>query len=967
MADKKNKNAKNPFQDTLNLPHTDFPIRAYAATKEPEILARWAEEELSAKAQGINKDAEPFVMHDGPPYTNGHIHLGHAFNKILKDIVCKSRRMEGKHVPFTPGWDCHGLPIELKVTTELGIEESKIENKGITEEERAARVAFKKQCRAYAQKWIDIQREEFKELGVLADWNNIYYTMEPAYEASIIEAFADFVEKGYIERKGKTVSWCASCQTVLASAEIEHKERKDPSTYILFPMSNEVSHKIFPFAVETRPELVVNMLIWTTTPWTIPLNRAIALHPTAPYVLLQGRSENEAFIVAKALADKVCEVAGIEKVELAECDATVFKGKHALHPYIEDQKTPIIFDDSVLLTDGTACVHSAPGCGPEDYLLGIKNNLEIFSPLSPDGKYQKGIKPAELEGMSITDGQIWSLRKLKETNTLFHKSSIRHAYPHCWRCRNGLMFRATDQWFCDLQKNSLTDSTLAEIEKMQFIPEWGKARLEAFVSGRSEWCISRQREWGVPIVSLLCKVKDCGWAYLDAGFIRAVAKKVSTEGVEYWDRVTLPELVEDGLLPKDFSCGSCGNSDLSLFGQERDILDVWFDSGVSHHAVLKRYPELTFPADLYLEGSDQHRGWFQSSLLSSMVVNGKAQAKAVMTHGFLVDEKKHKMSKSLGNVVAPQDVIKNFSRDVLRLWVASTDFSGDVVISDKLLKNVAEVYRKIRNTCRFMLSNLYDFDAKKDSVEFGDLLKIDQYILMQLQDLHKGVLEHYQNYHFAGVVQLLNNFCVNNLSSMYLDIAKDRLYVEKADGKLRRSCQTALYHILDSLSRLMAPVLSFLAEEVTDAFDGGKQKSIHLALFSSSTVESTQDNAWSFLEQLRSVVLKAIEGQRQAGMVKHSLEAQLTLYVDFEADGIAPLKAFVDELSACEDKQRFFKDWFIVSQVEFTQAADSLPPTDLPWARVAVAHADGNKCPRCWQWSPAQEGQLCKRCENSIN
>ncbi len=981
MSDQKKK--KNPYQDTLNLPQTDFSIRANAKEKEPELVKRWQDEDLHNKTMSHNEGNQRFVLHDGPPYTNGPIHLGHAFNKTLKDIITKSKRMMGNHVPLTPGWDCHGLPIELKVTTELGIEKDDAKKQNIDP------LQFKRACRDYSNKWIHEQREQFKDLGLLADWHNPYLTMNPTYEASIIDAFATFVEKGHIERKGKTVPWCMSCQTVLATAEIEHKERKDPSTYILFEIDRNKSKELFPFIYESNPDLQLNFLIWTTTPWTIPLNRAVVLHPNAEYVVLQGKDKNTAFIVGKELADKVCETVGVDKVELAECDSVVFKDMKVYHPIVEDLQVPVILDDSVVTTDGTACLHSAPGCGPEDYLLGIKNGLDIFSPLSSDGKYTKGIMPAELEGMSVTDGQIWAIKNLHASGRLFHKQSIRHSYPHCWRCRNGLIFRATDQWFCDLKKNNLVENARKEIENIRFFPSWGQARLDSFIGNRTEWCISRQRQWGVPIPAILCK--KCDHAYLNADFIRNIAEKVATEGIEYWDRATLHDFQEEGFIAKDFKCIECNNTDLNEFRQERDILDVWFDSGVSHHAVLSKDDRLGgIPADLYLEGSDQHRGWFQSSLLCSMVINEKAQTKDILTHGFIVDENKHKMSKSLGNTVEPQEIINQYSRDILRLWVASSDFENDVVISATFLKNVAGVYRRIRNTSRFMISNLFDFDIHNDAVEFEKLLKIDQYILSKMYDLHNTVIEHYNNYKFASIVQELNNFCTNDLSAMYLDILKDRLYVEQPDGHARRSGQTAVYHILDMLTHLMAPILSFLAEEVSDYYLKDKDNSVHLRNFPEalniwrlvhkhempeylkdlelSMQNTDQDVAtsvldahtpWVILEEIRGAVLKAIEEQRQVGVIKHSLESKVSFFIDVQAnDGTQVQKIiseFLKDVALAEDVDRFFQDWFIVSQVNRAQSPEGLEQSALPWVYVKVEKASGIKCPRCWQWDASHD------------
>ncbi|MBM3886686.1 isoleucine--tRNA ligase, partial [Candidatus Dependentiae bacterium] len=910
------------------------------------------------------------------PYANGNIHLGTTLNKCLKDFVTKSKRMAGYHVPFVLGWDCHGLPIEFKMMKELGIEQSS----AVTD-----RVAFKKLCRDYANKWIEVQRSEFKDLGVVADWTKPYITMDPAYEAEILRSFATFIAKGYIERKGKTVPWCASCQTVLAGAEIEYKERKDPSCYILFALEDAAARKTFPFVFEKNPNLTINTLIWTTTPWTIPLNRAVVLHPEAVYVVLQGRTPNEAFIVAKELADKICQTLELPRIELAEFDSVVLKGKPLHHPLDSALLVPVILDETVALTDGTACVHSAPGCGPEDYLMGLKNNLEIYSPLSVDGKYIKGINPQELEGMSITDGQWWVLKQLTESDRLMKKDSIKHSYPHCWRCRNGLMFRATDQWFCSLQKNNIVKQAVDATEQINFVPDWGKNRLQAFVQTRSEWCISRQRHWGTPIPALACG--DCGNAYLNDSFVMKVADHVEKEGIEFWDRMSGPELARLGLLDKDFACSSCRNKDLTRFILERDILDVWFDSGVSSYAVLRKDERLRFPADMYLEGSDQHRGWFQSSLFCSLIVNDAPYATSILTHGYVVDEKKMKMSKSVGNVIAPQDIIKKYSRDILRLWVASSAYENDIVISDKLLENLAEVYRKIRNTCRFMISNLYDFDVNKDAVGYENLWALDQYILGKFYQLDEEIQKEYALFHFSAVVQLMNNFCTNDLSSEYLDILKDRLYCEEPTSKARRSAQTVMYTILDQLTHLMAPLLSFLAEEVSDHYMKDKKESIHLRIIPmlenvwdmvthetgvhqdlvGLTVPLIMERAWQGLQQMRTVVLKELEMLRQQGIIRQSMEAKVSLYIEEIGEQGEALKFLFDYVEKREGLHRFLQDWFIVSAVTLKKDKVSLKATDASWIYVDACKAEGEKCPRCWQWRTKVDTRgLCNRCASAI-
>ena len=990
---------KKSFKDTLNLPRTDFSIRANAKEKEPAILKKWQDEEIYKKAVAHNKESKnTFVLHDGPPFANGHMHVGHMLNRVLKDIVCKSKRMSGDHVVSVPGWDCHGLPIELKVAGDF---------KG-DKETPEGRKAFKKLCRDYAKKWIETQKEEVKRLGVVTDWDNPYITMSPQYEAAILKSFATFVEKGYIERKGKTVPWCASCQTVLATAEIEHKDRKDPSCYILFPFDSDVAQKLFSEVLQKKDLEEVGMLIWTTTPWTIPLNRAVVVHPKAKYVLLEGENK-KAFVVGAELADELCKTMGIKKNILATFDSTIFKNQKVAHPYIEDLFVPIILDDSVLLTDGTACVHSAPGCGPEDYFLGVKNGLEIFSPLSADGKYTEGIQPKDLEDMSIEDGQIWSIRKMHSVGRLIFKNSCVHSYPHCWRCQKGLMFRATDQWFCNLEKDNLVKNAVVETEKISFIPEWGKNRLVASMQNRTEWCLSRQRQWGVAIPALLCK--KCEHPFLDATFIRSVAKNVEKEGIEYWDGVTIQDMQKEKMISESFVCEKCKNADLNEFRKEYDILDVWFESGISHDAVKELYPDFRIPADLYLEGSDQHRGWFQSSLLGSMIVHNQTCTQSFLTHGFVLDEAALKMSKSKGNVVSPQKMIDKYSADIMRLWVASADFEGDVSISENIVKSVSEVYRKVRNTCRFLISNLYDFDFKKDAVALEDMFAIDQQALAQLQNVNKIVTEAYESYKFTSVFHTINNYCINDLSSFYLDILKDRLYTEKSDGKFRRSAQTAMYHILDTLTKLIAPVLTFTAEDISNNYQKDKNDPVFLQRFpevidiwkklerktqepavlenlgrpygmfvaKEATFEMFMIGCWNSLQEVRDVVLKAIEGKRETGVVKHSLEAKVKLYLEETNEKAKVIAVFIDYLKTKgEDANRFFKDFFIVSQFELAvgpskpwrsrvETQDGLNETSLDFVNVLADHADGEKCPRCWHWDTEFNADgLCRRCQDIL-
>ncbi|MFI5332936.1 MAG: isoleucine--tRNA ligase [Candidatus Babeliales bacterium] len=964
------------FKDTLNLPRTDFPLRANTKTEDPAMIKRWEQQELFSQSTEHNKGHTKFILHDGPPYANGHIHLGHAYNKILKDIVTKSQRMMGKHVPVIPGWDCHGLPIEFKVAQD---------NPGLSPQE------MKKACRAYAQQWIDVQRSELKQLGVLMDWDHPYITMSPGYEAATLRAFGIFVANGYIERKNKTVPWCFHDQTVLASAEIEYHERKDPSIYVLFELVQSFTDQLFPdFAGKS-----VNFLVWTTTPWTLPLNRAVLIRPSTEYAIVE--TGGTYFIIAQALIEKFASLLQREYQVIATINSDTLLAAHPKiqHPFIDDLKVPLIADKSVLLEDGTALVHCAPGCGPEDYEVGVRNSLEIFSPVGPDGRYTAGIAPQELEGMLVTDGQIWVIKKLAERGRMLYKGSIKHSYPHCWRCRNGLIFRATRQWFCNLSQGDLKQRALTVTDTINTVPEKSINRLKATIEGRLEWVLSRQRVWGVPIPALLCT--KCDYTYITQGLIERVAEGVEQEGIEYWDSVEVEQL-----LPKGFACPLCTTT---VFKKEYDILDVWFDSGISHYAVLRKNPELQFPADMYIEGKDQHRGWFQSSLLTALVIEGVAPMRTIVTHGYTVDAQGRKMSKSLGNGVDPQDIINQLGTDGLRLWASSIDNSGDVVVSDVLLKNVGQVAQKIRNTCRFLLQNLYDYDHTRDAVPFDQLLLIDRHALEQLVDVQATVMRNYANVDFTGIFHVLGDYCAVDLSAAYLDIIKDRLYVEKAAGLKRRSAQTVCWYILDTLTRLMAPILSFTAEQISDYYQKDKQQSIHMQQFAPLTqlrhffetqmlseggehITTTHalltevpaaynfdaiqawlkshEQQWVVLKDLRSALLKAIEGMREKGIIKHSLEARLTIYMDMALrNSLAPF--FVHEDTAVETQKSFLKEFLIVSQLEFAPSAQGLTESMMTGLFVQVEHALGRKCPRCWNWDEFPgEHDLCRRCQGVL-
>lgn len=945
------KNSTVSFKDTLNLPHTDFPIRPNAAVDDPAMLARWEKEELYDKAFTAHAGAEKYVLHVGPPFANGHMHLGHAYNFVLKDIITKAHRMAGKQVPVTPGWDCHGLPIEIKVSQE---------NPAL------GRTDLKKACRTYAQKWVDIQKDELRGLGVVMDFKRPYLTMDKRYESQVVRAFGEFYAQEFIERKNKSVAWCFSCKTVLAAAEIEYADRKDPSIYVRFPFNSATSTTLFPEAQGRE----VSLLVWTTTPWTLPLNRAVVVKKNAAYVLAEIKNR---LVIVGAQTLPELEKTVQEKARILKTfPAEYLTGQTVMHPFI-DRATPIILEDAVGLDEGTACVHCAPGCGQIDYEWGRKHNLEIFSPLTADGKYDTGIQPAELVGTAITDaiGKIITLMG----DRLFYKTSITHSYPHCWRCHNGLMFRATKQWFLDLEHDNLRQKALAAIEHIAFNPPQAQNFLRATVAARIEWCLSRQRVWGVPVPALLCA--QCDTAHITPKLIDYVAGSIEKEGIEFWDRVSAAELAEKSAAV----CTSCASK---KFEKEQDILDVWFDSGLSHYTVLNGNKELQFPADLYLEGVDQHRGWFQSSLLTALVLEHQAPMKKIMTHGFTVDEKGRKMSKALGNGIAPKELIAKLGTDGLRLWVASIGNEGDASVSPVIIANIAEVFRKIRNTGRFLIANLYDFDETRDRIAFDDMLVIDRAIIASLHELNTQLITAYQAGDFTVVFHELTEFCATQLSSRYLDIIKDRLYVEEAAGRKRRSAQTAVYYLLDTLSRLIAPIMSFTAEQLSDLYQKNKPYSIHLQEFAtvpdireiagSKTVtlgkSDTLDYAeyhkrlWEYLYDIRAAILKAIEAEREKNIIKHPLEARLTLYFDKTHKDYALLDYFMHELKASHQSlEDFIKEFCIVSQVVLVQKPDGLEPSAHAGLSVKVDRAAGVKCPRCWNWDEQPgEHDLCRRC-----
>ena len=921
------------YKDTLNLPVTDFPMKANLPQREPEIIAHWKKDDLYGRMMKAGAGKPKYILHDGPPYANGHIHIGHALNKTLKDVVLKAKRMNGFQAPYVPGWDCHGLPIELQVEKNLGSKKRDI-----------TKLEMRKLCREYAAKFVGIQGEEFQRLGILGEWDKPYLTMNYEYEGITAAELARFAGNGGLYRGKKPVHWCSSCVTALAEAEVEYADHNSPSIFVKFLLADDIS-----VAVPALAEKKVSVVIWTTTPWTIPANLAISLHPEFDYVALQ--SGDDILIVADGLKESFLKAVGREASVIATFKAGVLEGKQTRHPFY-DRDSVILLGEHVTLEAGTGCVHTAPGHGQDDYVMALKFGLDIYNPVDNRGKYISDLP--FFGGQFVFDANKEVITKLIEVGALVGQGTVNHSYPHCWRCKKPIIFRATEQWFISMEQNDLRKKALEAIDQVQWIPKWGKERIYGMIENRPDWCVSRQRSWGVPITAFACTA--CGEFLADATVMHHVADlfKVHSSDVWYdWDA--------EKLLPEGTSCPSCGKAE---FTKEMDILDVWFDSGVSHAAVLEPNAALGSPADLYLEGSDQHRGWFHSSLLESVGTRGVAPYRSVLTHGFVLDGQGRKMSKSLGNVVAPEDVIKKLGADILRLWVAAQDYRDDNRISQEILTRVAEAYRRIRNTCRYILGNINDFDPATDLVPHDRMPEIDRLALHFLEGLKERVLRAYEELEFHTIYQAVNGFCSVELSAIYLDILKDRLYTSRKDSLERRSAQTAFYRILDALVRMMAPILSFTAEEVWWRMPGKREESVHLAAFPVLTPEVKDDALaarWVRLFTVRAEVLKALELARVQKIIGHPLDAAIAIAAPVE--DLAFLREHVAEL----------KMIFIVSRVELREelAGDCYETADLPGYRIAVTSAPGDKCVRCWCYdeeigTDSDHPTICPRCVAAV-
>ncbi len=921
------------YKETLNLPVTDFPMRGNLPQREPEIMQRWTELELDRKVSEPTPGKPNFTLHDGPPYANGNIHIGHALNKILKDIVIKSKRMQGFYAPYVPGWDCHGLPIELKVDQKLGKRKREM-----------SKAEVRKECRAYAQEWVEIQSEEFQRLGIFGDWQHPYLTMTTDYEAATARELARFAERDGLYKGRKPIHWCSSCVTALAEAEVEYDDHTSPSIYVKFPYRDEL-----PAGFTELSGKPLSFVIWTTTPWTIPANLAVCLHPELPYVAIDTGSE--LLVMAEGLYEKVLAELKISDYTVVKTfQAEAFEKRECRHP-LHDRASLLVLGDYVTLEAGTGCVHTAPGHGHDDYLTGLRYGLEIYNPVDDYGRYRDDLEFFGGEKVPEVNPQVSA--KLAEAGALLGEDKVAHSYPHCWRCKKPIIFRATEQWFISMEANQLRKKSLEHINDVKWIPHWGRERIYNMIENRPDWCISRQRSWGVPITVFYCD--KCDEALADGKVMHHVANLFEAGGSDIWYEKDAAEL-----LPAGTTCPACGHDG---FRKEMDILDVWFDSGVSHAAVVEKNPMLQSPADLYLEGSDQHRGWFHSSLLAAVGTRDAAPYKAVLTHGFVLDEKGRPMSKSVGNVVAPEKVIKQYGAEILRLWVATQDYRNDTRVGDAILKQVSEAYRRIRNTARYILGNIHDFDPATDSVADHELLEIDRWALSKLEGLVSRVLKAYEAYDFHVLYHAVHNFCAVDMSAFYLDVLKDRLYTSSKQGLARRSAQTAMYRILDALTRMMAPVLSFTAEEIWGFMPGEREASAHLAEFPSfaaSLINSELEAKYDRLLAVRSDVAKVLELARAEKTIGHSLDAR----VELSANG--------DLGALLQNEAGQLASLLIVSQVDLCDGLEnSTTGENLPELQIRVSKATGEKCSRCWNYATsvgqhAEHPEICHRCLEAL-
>ncbi|HHF0559613.1 MULTISPECIES: isoleucine--tRNA ligase [Vibrio diabolicus subgroup] len=929
------------YKDTLNLPETGFPMRGNLANREPEMLKRWYKEDLYGEIRKAKKGKKSFVLHDGPPYANGDIHIGHALNKILKDIIIKSKTLSGFDAPYIPGWDCHGLPIELMVEKKVGKPGQKV-----------TAAEFREKCREYAAGQVEGQKESFKRLGIMGEWDKPYRTMDFATEANIIRALGKIASNGHLLKGFKPVHWCTDCGSALAEAEVEYKDKVSPSIDVRFKAADEA-------ALLSKFELTegheghgdVSIVIWTTTPWTLPANRAVCLRDDLEYVLIQTEGDNaERIIVAAELAKDVMDRAGIEHFHnLGFAKGADLELSQFQHPFY-DFTVPAILGDHVTTDSGTGVVHTAPGHGQEDFAVGNKYNLEVANPVGSNGVY---LPDTELfAGQHVFKANDAVVEVLKEKGALLHHHAYEHSYPHCWRHKTPIIFRATPQWFVSMDQAGLRAKALESIKNVEWMPEWGQSRIEGMIEGRPEWCISRQRTWGVPIALFVHK-ETAELHPNTLELIEKVALLVEEKGIQAWWDVDSAELLGD---------------EADQYEKVLDTLDVWFDSGVTHFSVVDAREEYNGnSADLYLEGSDQHRGWFQSSLISSIAMKDEAPYKQVLTHGFVVDGQGRKMSKSIGNVVAPKDVTNKLGADILRLWVASTDYTGEVAVSDEILKRSADAYRRIRNTARFFLANLSGFNPETDIVPVEEMVALDRWAVGRALAAQEEIVKAYEEYNTHGVTQRLMQFCSIEMGSFYLDVIKDRQYTAKRGGNAQRSCQTALYYIVEALVRWMAPIMSFTADEIWNEMPGERDKFVFTGewfdgLFGLAEGEELNNEFWAEIQAVRGAVNKLLEDARKEKTIGGALQAEVTLFAD---------DALAAKINKLEDELRFVLLTSAAKVKPLGEKTDAAQATDIEGLFVEVAAAEGEKCDRCWHHTPdvgTIEGheKICGRCVSNV-
>lgn len=927
------------YKSTLNLPNTAFPMKANLAQREPEMLKQWQEKDLYKKIREASKGRKTFILHDGPPYANGDIHIGHAVNKIIKDMIVKSKTLNGFDAPYVPGWDCHGLPIELNVEKKVGKAGVKVDPS-----------VFRNKCREYAQKQVNGQKQDFIRLGVFGEWDNPYLTMNFQNEADIIRALGKIADKGHLHKGFKPVHWCMDCGSALAEAEVEYKDKVSSAIDVAFEFADQAT-LLEACGVEENVEGKLAIAIWTTTPWTLPANLAVSIHPEFEYVLVRFTKEGEPLniLLADALHETVMQRFGVDSYQvIGRCKGEVLENQLLNHPFYQKQ-VPVLLGEHVTTEAGTGAVHTAPGHGVDDFNIGQQYGLDVYNPVGSNGVY---LPETELfAGQHVLKANAVIVETLRERGTLLHHEDFNHSYPHCWRHKTPIIFRATPQWFISMQKNGLLEKTLEEVEKVDWMPSWGKARIDSMLNDRPDWCVSRQRTWGVPIALFIHKQTSELHPNSQA-LVEQVAQRVEERGIDAWFEMEVDELLGD---------------DADQYEKVTDTLDVWFDSGVTHASVLSRRDNLQFPADLYLEGSDQHRGWFQSSMLTSVAMNDCAPYKEVLTHGFTVDPQGRKMSKSVGNVIAPQKVMKSLGADILRLWVAATDYRTEMTVSDEIFKRTADSYRRIRNTARFLLANMTGFEPEKHLVANQDMVALDRWVVDAAARLQQEIIEAYESYQFHLIYQKLHNFCVLELGGFYLDVIKDRQYTTKADSLPRRSAQTALYHIVNAMVRWIAPITSFTAEELWKFIPGEKDDSVFLTQWYEGLELLPEGTAlgqeyWQTIMSVKTAVNKVLEAKRGEGVIGGTLEAEVTLYCNGD---------LAEQLQKLSNELRFA---LITSTAEIKPLSESVNAvsTDIDGLEIAVVQSAHAKCARCWHHredvgaSDVHE-ELCNRCVDNVD